>query len=267
MKYKITAPPLEALGLVKNMYIDKERTEISCKNWQKTYRKVSQKEIVRLIQDTTITQSSLIRLSGTYSTKMLENLPLNKNLISGIEHRPSKVFYGKELNLKQAINNDMLSYIPYSINYLSTMEEDTNNKVYLDNFTILNENLYFTIYLNKENLIETECMVLEQNDILTKKIQSLNNNKHLKVFITDEYNTRVAKNMLKEELDEPFVLITINKSFKVMYLSIHNDDTQVQFSKQNLLELTNIQQKYNDSELYDTVKEKYEFERKIIGKN
>ena len=267
MKYKITAPPLEALGLVKNMYIDKERTEISCKDWQKTYRKVNQKEIVRLIQDTTMTQSSLIRLSGTYSTKMLENLPLNKNLISGIENRPAKVFYDGEINLNQAINNDMLSYIPFSINYLSSFEEDTNNKIYIDNLTILNDNLYFTIFLNKENLIETECIVLEQKDILTKKIQSLNNDKHLKIFITDEYNTRVAKKMLRKELNEPFILITINKSFKVMYLSIFNEDEQIQLSKQNLLTLTTVQQEYNDSELYNTVKDKYEFERKIIGKN
>lgn len=265
MEYKST-PPLEEPGLLKNMYMDKERTEISCKNWQKSYRKVSQREIVNLIQDTTMTQSSLIRTLGTYSTKMLEKLPINKSIISGIEHRPAKVFYDGEINLKQAINNDMLSYIPYSINYLSAMEEDTNNKIYIDNLTILNDNLYFTIFLNKENLIETECIMLEQKDILTKKIQSLNNAKHLKIFITDEYNTRVAKNMLIESLNETFVLITINKAFKVMYLSIYKEDTQVQFSKQNLLELTNIQQEYNDTELYSSIKEKYEFDRKIITK-
>ncbi|MGL5686259.1 MAG: hypothetical protein ACRCXQ_10745, partial [Vagococcus fluvialis] len=175
MKYNITEPPFEKLGLVKNMYIDKERTEISCKVWQKTYRKVSQREIVKLIQDTTMTQSSLIRLLGTYSTKMLENLPLNKDLLSGIEHRLSKVFYYENINLKQAINNDLLSYIPFSINYMNNLEEDTKNKLYLDNFTLLGNNLYFTVYLSKEKLIETECIVLEQKDILTKKIQSLNN--------------------------------------------------------------------------------------------
>ena len=256
---------LERPGLVKNMYQSSQRTEIYSDKWKKTYRKTTPTELANFIKDTTITQNSLMRITGSYSTKMLANLKLNNERMSGIEYRPSKTFYNRKLNLDEAINNNMLSYIPYAINYINSLKEDEQDKLYLDNFTILNKNLYFSMFLTQNTLINTECIFLEQKDILTGKIQSLNNDKHLKIFITDTYNSKRGLNMVINNLKEDFVFITINHSFKVMYLSIYNEDTIIQFTKDNLLTLKGKHDRQNNEDLYLNVKEKYEFERKIIG--
>ncbi|MGY3765236.1 hypothetical protein ACWOAH_01575 [Vagococcus vulneris] len=265
--FKIKGKPiyLKRPGSIENMYESSHRTEIFSDRWKKTYRKTTPNELANIIKDTTITQNSLIRLTGSYSTKMLANLKLNNELMSGIEHRPSKTFYNKRTDISQAINNDMLSYIPYSFNYINSLMEDEEDKLYLDNFTILNNNLYFNMFLNKNTLINTECICLEQKDILTNKIQTLNNSKHLKIFITDVYNSKSGLNMIINNLNEDFVYLTINKYFKVIYLSIYRDDTIVQFKKENLLLMKDKHDRQNNEDLYKNVKEKYEFERKIIG--
>lgn len=257
--------PIKRPGTVENMYESPHRTEIFSDKWKKTYRKTTANELANIIKDTTITQNSLIRMMGSYSTKMLANLKLNNDLMSGIEHRPTKTFYNKKLNIAEAINNNMLSYIPYSINYINSIMEDEQDKLYLDNFTILNNNLYFSMFLDKNTVINTECIYLEQKDILTGKIQTLGNSKHLKIFITDVYNTKSGLNMVINNLQEDFVFITINHSFKVMYLSIYSNDTILQFTKENLLLLKGKHDRQNNEDLYLNVKEKYEFERKIIG--
>lgn len=257
--------PIEKPGLIKNMYESNQRTEIFSDKWRKTYRKSNPTELANIIKDTTITQNSLIRLTGSYSTKMLANLKLNNDLMSGVEHRPTKTFYNKKLNIAEAINNNMLSYIPYGINYINSLLEDEKDKLYLDNFTILNNNLYFSMFLDKNTVINTECIYLEQKDILTGKIQTLNNDKHLKIFITDTYNSKSGLNMIINNLNEDFVFITINHSFKVMYLSIYKNDTILQFTKENLTVLTGKYDRQNNEDLYTNVREKYEYQRKNIG--
>ena len=264
---KINTTPIytESYGLGKNIYEDLERAEISTKHWKQTFRKTNQNEVLNLIKDTTITQSSLIRFMGNYSTKMYSKLNMNNKVISNIEDRPSKLFYREEVNITQALNNDMLSYIPYALNYLSSLEEDTNNKMYLDNFALLDDNLYFTLFLTSDVSIEAECMVLEKEDILTNYIQTLTDDSHLKIFVTDMFNYQSAEDMLKANLNQDFIMMSLNKSFKFMYLSIYTEDTKVQLSKQNLLALTKVQQTYKDAMLYATVKGKYEFDRKNVG--
>lgn len=257
--------PIKRPGSLENMYESSHRTEIFSDKWKKTYRKSSPNELANIIKDTTITQNSLIRLTGSYSTKMLANLKLNNELMSGIEHRPAKTFYNKKLNIAKAINNNMLSYIPYSINYINSLMEDEQDKLYLDNFTILNQNLYFSMFLDKNTLINTECIFLEQKDILTGKIQTLGNSKHLKIFITDTFNSKSGLNRIINNLQEDFVFITINHSFKVMYLSIYKEGTILQFTKENLIGLKGKQDRQNNEDLYFNVREKYEYERKIIG--
>lgn len=264
-KVKKETVRLERPGLVKNMYQSPQRTEIFSDKWKKTFRKTTANELANIIKDTTITQNSLMRITGSYSTKMLANLKLNNELMSGIEYRPSKTFYNRKLNLDEAINNNMLSYIPYALNYINSLMEDEEDKLYLDNFTILNKNLYFSMFLTQNTLINTECIFLEQKDILTGKIQSLNNSKHLKIFITDTFNSKSALNMIINNLKEDFVFITINHSFKVMYLSIYKEDTIIQFTKDNLMILKGKHDKQNNEDLYLNVREKYEYERKIIG--
>lgn len=266
--FTIDETPLlfEKHGLIKNTFKDPEQTEIPSNMWKKTYRRTTQNELTNIIKDTTITQSSLIRLTGSYSTKMLSSLKMNKSLSSGIEHRPSKVFFNQQLNINQALTNDMLSYIPYSLNYLNSISQDTNNKLYLDNFTIFNNNLYFTIFLNEEYSIATECIYLEQKNILTNEIQTLKTGTNLlKIFIADGLNTKSALDMLTANLKEDFIFVTLNKYFKVMFLSIHSQDTKFQFNKQNLQKLTAKQQLYKDKDLYRLIKEKYEFKRKVIS--
>ncbi|HCM89015.1 MULTISPECIES: hypothetical protein [Vagococcus] len=256
---------LKRPGLPKNMYQSSQRTEIYSDKWKKTFRKTTANELANIIKDTTITQNSLMRITGSYSTKMLANLKLNNELMSGIEHRPSKTFFNKKLNLDEAINNNMLSYIPYAINYINSLMEEEQDKLYLDNFTILNKNLYFSMFLTQNTLINTECIFLEQKDVLTGKIQTLGNSKHLKIFITDTYNSKSGLNMVINNLKEDFIFITINHSFKVMYLSIYSNNTIIQFTKENLMALKNKHDRQNNEDLYINVKEKYEFERKIIG--
>lgn len=266
--FKVDETPVlfESLGSIKNTFANPEQTEIPTNKWKKTFRRTNQNELTNIIKDTTITQSSLIRLMGSYSTKMLANLNMDKSLTNGIETRPSKVFFNQQLNINQALTNDMLSYIPYYLNYLNTITEDTNNKLYLDNFTIFNNNLYFTIFLNEEYSIPTECIYLEQKDILTNDIQPLKTGTNLlKIFITDTFNTKSALDMLTANLKEDFIFVTLNKSFKVMYLSIYSQNTKLQFNKQNLQKLTSKQQHYKDKDLYKLIKEKYEFKRKVIS--
>lgn len=234
-------------------------------DWKQTFRKTSNKELINLIKNNTVSQESLIRLSGNYSTKSMNNLATNKMILKGIKTRPIKVFYDEACNINNLMINDMLSYIPYCF---YKYNQDIEDNLYIDNLVLFNNKLYFTIYLDEDVLIDTECTYITEEDLVTGKIQTSDETKNkLKIFITDVFNSRVSRTVLKKKVKEDFILITINEPFDSMYSSIYTKDTEIKFSKENLLLLGNVQQSYKDVELYNLIKEKYEFERKIISRN
>lgn len=238
---------------------------ISSDKWKKTYRKTDAMELTKIIKDTTITQSSLIRLTGSYSTKMLQKLSVNKKMVSGIESRPSKVFYNRNYSLSEVINNDMLSYIPYIFNHLNTNKEDTKDKLYLDNFMVINGKIYFNLYLDEELLITVEGIHLDPKSLITNNIPTSSNGKdYLKIFITDSYNHQMALNKITSNFKGDFMFITVNKYFKKINISLYNKGTQVALTKENLLRLKDVHFYYKDKDLYVEIKNKYEFERKVI---
>lgn len=246
-------------------YLDDTNVVIPSTGWKKTYRKTDAIELTKIIKDTTLTQNSLIRITGSYSTKMLQNLSIDKGIISGIEQRPSKIFYNEKYSLEDAINNDMLSYIPYSINYLNTNKGNIEDKLYIDNIIIINKKLYFNIYLDEDVLITVKAVHLDQKNLLTGNVQTINGSKgYLKVFIADNYNYKHALINITSNIKEPFILLTVNKYFKKINITLYKDDTELALNKENLLTLKTVHLNYNDKDLYYEIKNKYEFERKII---
>ena len=157
-------------------------TEIPIDEWKKTFRKTSTIELANLIKNTTIPHNSLLRITGSYSTKMLANLKLNNKIMSGIENKPSKVFYNRHTDIAQAINNHILSYIPYFFNYWNEYNNDIHGKFYVDNLTIVNNNLFFSLFLNEEEHVEVECTNITREDILIGKIKMLDNEDFLKMI-------------------------------------------------------------------------------------
>lgn len=247
-------------------YVGDTNVTISSYKWRQTYRKTDAMELTKLIKDITLTQNSLIRIMGSYSTKMFNNLILSKKMVSCIEGRPSKVFYNESYSLEDAISNDMLSYIPYTFNYLNSNIEDTENKLYLDNFLIINGKLYFNIYLDEDVLITGEGIHLDQKSLITNSVQPFSDGKdYLKIVITDSYNYRQALTRITSNFKGDFIFLTVNKSFKKLNIALYKEDTSLLLNKENLLKMEDIHFRYNDSDLYVEIKNKYEFERKIIN--
>lgn len=262
--FEVDSTPV-SFDINETMYSRGTQLMLGMDDWKQTFRKTNNKELLNLVKDNTISQESLIRICGSYSTKLLINLATNKITMKGIKTRPIKVFYDEECNINNLLVNDMLSYIPYGF---YKYNQDTEDNLYIDNLVLFNNKLYFNIYLNKDILIETECIYITEEDLVTGKIQTYNeSNNKLKIFITDVFNSRVSKKVLRKKVKEDFILITMNESFKAMYMSIYKEDTEIKFSKENLLLLENVQQSYKDVDLYNLIKDKYEFERKIINRN
>lgn len=262
--FEVDSTPLE-FDVKQTMYNRGTQLMLDTDDWKQTFRKTNNKELINLVKGNTISQESIIRLCGSYSTKSLNNLATNKIIMKGIKTRPIKIFYDEECNINNLLVNEMLSYIPF---FFYKYNKDTEDNLYIDNLVLFNNKLYFTIYLDENVLIDTECLYITEEDLVRDKIQTFaENNNKLKIFITDVFNSRVSKTVLKKKIKEDFILITINESFKNMYSSIYTKDTEIKFSKENLLLLGNVQQSYKDTRLYNLVKERYEFERKVIIRN
>ena len=262
--FEVDSTPLN-YDINKTMYNKDTQLMLRTDDWKQTFRKTNNKELINLVKGNTISQESIIRLCGSYSTKSLNNLATNQMILKGIKSRPIKLFFDGECNINNLLVNEMLSYIPYCF---YKYNQDTENKLYIDNLILFNNKLYFNIYLNKDILIETECIYITEEDLVTGKIQTYNeNNNKLKIFITDVFNSRVSKTVLRNKVKEDFILITLNEPFDSMYISIYTKDTEVKFLRENLLLLENVQQSYTDVDLYELIKEKYEFERKFINRN
>lgn len=262
--FEVDSTPLN-YDINKTMYNIETQLMLGMDDWKQTFKRTSNKELINLIKNNTVSQESLIRLSGNYSTKSMNNLATNKIKLKGIKTRPIKVLFDEECNINNLLVNDMLSYITF---FFYKYNKDTEDSLYIDNLVLYNNKLYFNIYLNKDILIETECLYITEEDLVTEKIQtSMENNNKLKIFITDVFNSRVSKTVLKKKIKDDFILIIINESFKSMYSAIYTNDTEIKFSKENLLLLEDVQQSYKNIDLYELIKEKYEFERKIINRN
>jgi len=262
--FEVDSTPLD-FDVKETMYNQDTQLMLDIDDWKQTFKKTNNKELLNLVKGNTTSQEALIRLCGSYSTKSMNNLATNKIKLKGIKTRPIKIFYDKECNVSNLLVNDMLSYIPF---FFYKYNQDTNSKLYIDNLVLFNNKLYFTIYLKEDVLVETECTYITEEDLVRDKMQTSNkNNNKLKIFITDVFNSRVSKAVLKKKIKEDFILITINEPFNSMYISIYYKDTEIKFSKENLLLLGNVQQSYTDVDLYNLIKEKYEFERKVINRN
>lgn len=243
-----------------------QEVEISTDEWKKTFRKTDTIELANLIKNTTITHNSLLRLTGSYSTKMLANLKLNNQIMSGIENKPSKVFYNRNTDIKQAINNHTLSYIPYFFNYYTWYNEEKEEKLYVDNLTIVNNNLFFSLFLNKVEHVEVECINITREDIITGNINNLDKEDFLKVVITDITNGKQVIELLNENKKSNLVFMELDKTNKMLHVSILRDGILITFSYKELLAICKEKKtKYHDKQLYTDVRNKYEFERRVIN--
>ncbi|MCI0130035.1 hypothetical protein [Vagococcus sp. CY53-2] len=262
--FEVDSTPLN-YDINKTIYNQDTQFMLRTDDWKQTFRRTNNKELLNLIKENTISQEALIRLCGSYSTKSLNNLATNKIIMKGIKTRPIKVFFDEECNINNLLVNEMLSYIPF---FFYKYNQDANSKLYIDNLVLFNNKLYFTIYLKEDVLVETECLYINEEDLVRDRIQtSAGNNNKLKIFITDVFNSRVSKRVLKKKIKEDFILITMNEQFNSMYSSIYTKDTEVKFLRENLLLLKDVQQSYKDVDLYNLIKGKYEFERKTISRN
>lgn len=240
-------------------------TVISTTEWKQTYRKTDSIELVSLIQQTSVSHNAFLRITGSYSTKMLSNLKINSKELSGIEKRPTKVFYNRELDIKQAIRNNQLSYIPYYFNHLSSLEDDTRNKLYLDNLHLINDKLYLSLYLYPDRVLEAECLVITREDVIESKINVKDTSHFLKIFITEEREINKVISTIKQNLKEDFILIVLNRETDTMSASIYSNHTMIACDIENVKEA--FKEKIGvleDKTRYEHVKSKYEFERRQI---
>jgi hypothetical protein len=226
--------------------------------WKQTFRKTDSIELASLIQNTSVSHNSLLRLTGSYSTKMLSNIKLNNRELSGIETRPTKVFYNQHADLREAITTNILSYIPYILNYLSTLENDTTKQTYIDNLYLLNEKLYFSLFLYKNTVIETECIVLTKENQITDNFKIKDSRNSLKIFITEEKNNEEMLSTIMQEMKQNFIFLVLNRTEGSVSLQMYNQTGKVPFSLDNLRRLNKDKvTKLKDDKEYDGVKAKY----------
>lgn len=230
--------------------------------WKQTFRKTDSIELASLIQNSTVSHNSLLRLTGSYSTKMLSNLKINNRELSGIETRPTKVFYNRAIDIRQAITANMLSYIPYVFNYLSSLENDTTKQAYVDNLYLLNEKLYFSLYMYKNAVIETECILLTKENKVTGNFKVTDTRNSLKIFITEETNNEEILSTIIQELQQPFLFLVLNRNDNELSLQMYNEDGGVPFTIENLKKLNKDKiTKLEDDKQYETAKAKYTREK------
>ncbi|MDT2830269.1 hypothetical protein P7H62_03675 [Vagococcus carniphilus] len=240
------------------------QVEIQSDQWYQTFRKTNQMELASLVKHTTLSPDTLVKLTGSYSTKMIYNLNLNRKTVSGINTRASRIYYDKEVSVSEAVNNDFLSYITYSLNYFSSIENEKSKKIYQDNLAIIEGNLYLTLFLNDEETIEVEGIYLKKENIVTGNIKTLNKDKYLKIFITEEKDRQDAIELLEDNKEEVYVLMTIDKEEKKITLGIYQNNRFILFSSENLKKLDNKVRTQDTNKQYTKVREKYEFERRVI---
>lgn len=233
-------------------------TTIPLDKWKQTFRKTDSIELASLIQNTSVSHNSLLRLTGSYSTKMLSNLKLNNREISGIESRPTKVFYNKNVDVREAITSNMLSYLPYTFNYLSMLEEDTTKQVYIDNLYLLNEKLYFSLFLYNNAVIEVECIPLTKETKVTSNFRIQDTRNSFKIFITEEKNNEEILSTIQQGLQQNFLFFVLDRTGRSVTLQMYNQAGAVPFTIDNLKRLSKDKiTKLEDDKQYDEVKAKY----------
>lgn len=235
-----------------------QATIIPTDQWKQTFRKTDSIELAGLIQNSTVSHNALLRLTGSYSTKMLSNIKLNNRELSGIETRPTKVFYNQQADIREATTTNILSYIPYIFNYLSMLEKDTTKQTYIDNLYILNEKLYFSLYLYKNAVIETECLVLTKENKITENFRIQDSRNSLKIFITEEKNNEEMLSTIQQELNQIFLLIVLDRNNNELSLQIYNREGKVPFSIGNLKKLNKEKITIlEDDKQHELIKAKY----------
>lgn len=239
-----------------------QATTIPLNQWKQTFRKTDSIELASLIQNSTVSHNSLLRVTGSYSTKMLSNLKINSKELSGIETRPTRVFYNREIDIRQAIATNILSYIPYTFNYLSMLEQDTTKHIYIDNPYLMNEKLYFSLYMYNNAVIETECIVLTKENKITNNFRVQDTRNSLKIFITEEKNNEEILSTIQQELQQSFLLIVLDRNDNELSLQMYNHAGEVPFSIDNLKDLNKEKVTIlEDDKQYEAIKAKYNREK------
>ena len=233
-------------------------TIIPTDQWKQTFRKTDSIELASLIQNTTVSHNALLRLTGSYSTKMLSNIKLNNRELSGIESRPTKVFFNKDADVREAIVNNLLSYIPYTFNYVSSLENDTTKQAYIDNLYIMNEKLYFSLYMYNNAVIEAECINITKENRVTGNFKIKDTRNSLKIFITEEQNNQEMLSTVMQELQQNFLFFVLNRREESVTLQMYNHAGAVPISIDNLRKLNKERiTKLEDDKQHDEVKAKY----------
>lgn len=244
----------ESIDMVKDI----KTTIIPIEEWKQTFRKTDSVELVSLIQCSSVSHNALLRMTGSYSTKMLSNLKINSKEFSGIETRPTKVFFNKEVDIKQAIKTNMLSYIVYGFNYISSLEKGTTNRLYIDELLVLNEKLFFSLFIGNNEILDMECIVLTKANLINNDIETTGARDSLKVFITEEKNLEEVLGTIKHNLQQGFIFIVLNKKDKILSFQIYNKKELTPFSTDNLKTLFKDKIRYLKSdERHEEVKLKY----------
>lgn len=239
-----------------------QATTILLNQWKQTFRKTDSIELANLIQNSSVSHNALLRLTGSYSTKMLSNLKINNRELSGIESRPTKVFYNREPDFREAIVNNILSYIPYAINYLSTLENDTTKQAHIDNLYLLNEKLYFSLYMYNNEVIEVECINLTKENKVTGNFKITDTRNSLKIFITEEKNNEEILGTIMQELQQNFLFIVLNRTDRSATLQMYNQVGAVPFTIDNLKRLSKDKiTALEDDKQYEAIKSKYTREK------
>lgn len=237
-------------------------TIVPLDQWKQTFRKTDSIELASLVQYSSLSHNALLRITGSYSTKMMSNLKINHKEMSGIESRATKVFYNQELDIRKAIKTNLLSYIPYCFNYISSIEEDTTKQVHVDNLLVLNEKLFFSLYMHNNEVIETECIPLTKENKVTGDFRIKDTRNSLKIFVTEEQNNAEMFNTISQQMKQNFILIELNRNENNMTIQLYNNDGVIPFSVDNLRRLNEGKiTKLKDKSEYEDVKAKYTREK------
>lgn len=237
---------------------DSKATIIPTNEWKRTFRTTDSIELSSLIQYSSVSNNALLRITGSYSTKMLSNLRINSKELSGIETRPTKVFFNQTIDIRQAIKTNLLSYIPYSVNYFSLLEKEIVKKMYIDDLLVLNEKLFFSLFVGQKEILDTECIALTRKNIINNDINIREARDSLKIFITEENNTEEVLSTITKNLQQDFLLFTLDRQNKTISLQIYNKEDLTPFSTDNLKILFKDKIRYlNNYERYEDAKDKY----------
>lgn len=253
---KIVNPPKNADSKVEILKVKESSGTIIKIEEMKSVRSITSSEISNIVVENCLSRNAIFRnLGNICSNQLIKYRGIISEKMSGASERPVYVYtnHAKNLDLKTAKTNELLSYIPYA---LRKLEYQIGAPV------IENNHSYFVCRVDVDKIVNLIGITIEISDMtagsLSLSSENLLLNSSIPVFICNKSASKNAKILINKWfqntniLPEYLLFIKENDSINC-YISINNNLSNL--TTENLLILSKIHEANEDT--INRIKEPY----------